>query len=102
MTCQVAVFRESHKANSCYLLVDALVCIVSMIEDIHGHFLISVISGSDTKVLHIQAHLDPMQQINSLRFNTCESVLVITLSVPSAESQDGRGFVLQSGNLLTT
>lgn len=73
-----------------------------MIEDIHGHFLISVISGSDIKVLHIQAHLDPMQQINSLRFNTCESVLVITLSVPSAESQDGRGFVLQSGNLLTT
>lgn len=43
-----------------------------------------------------------MQQNNSIRFNTCESVLVITLSVPSADSQDGRGFVLQSGNFLTT
>lgn len=99
MTCQVAVFRESHKAYICCLLVDALVCIVSMIEGIHGHFLISVISGSDIKVLHIQAYLDPMQQINSIRFNTCESVLVITVSVPSAESQVGRVFVLQSGNL---
>ncbi len=63
---------------------------------------ISVTSGSDIKDLHIQAYLDPMQQNNSIRFNTCESVLVITLSVPSADSQDGRGFVLQSGNFLTT